>query len=84
MNRINNNNLLLNLLTGKRQDAQPLNSSIINRNNVVITNEESSEEEVNLKYIIDNKPKSKIVREFMKTNLQCIKSEGETLFDLEL
>lgn len=39
------------------------------------------DEEIDLKYIIDNKPSVKIVREFLKYNLECIKDEGQELFE---
>ncbi len=45
--------------------------------------DQSSEEEIDLQYIIDNKPKASIVREFMRMNLSCIKSEGEQLFEMD-
>lgn len=37
-------------------------------------------EEVDLEYIIENKPKAKVVREFMKYNLDSIISEEDLLF----
>lgn len=41
-----------------------------------------SEEVINLKYIIENKPKAKIVREFMRANLAGILSAEQELFQL--
>ena len=38
------------------------------------------EEEIDLDYIIDEKPKPKVVREFMKAQLETIKSEEDLLF----
>jgi hypothetical protein len=43
--------------------------------------QEPEEEEVDLNYIIENKPKASIVREFMRHNLCTIRSEGEQLFE---
>lgn len=43
--------------------------------------DESSEEEINIKYIIKHKPSPKIVRDFLKTNICTIKSNEEELFD---
>ena len=42
---------------------------------------EEEEEIVDLNYIITERPKAKIVREFMKYNLSLIKSEEDMLFD---
>ncbi len=47
----------------KKKEIQPM----------VIGNDDddsSSDEEITIEYIIDNKPKVKIVREFMKVNLE--------------
>lgn len=41
----------------------------------------SSEEEITLEYIIAEKPKVKIVREFFRENLAAIKSEEAELFE---
>lgn len=40
----------------------------------------SSEEEITLQYIIEKKPSTKIVRDFMRANLGVIKSEEQKLF----
>lgn len=37
---------------------------------------------INLKYIINNKPKVKIVRDFMRANLEGILSAEQELFQL--
>ncbi len=37
-------------------------------------------EEIDLEYIIENKPKAKVVREFMQYNLDSIISEEDLLF----
>lgn len=47
----------------------------------VIYNDVSSEEEITLKDIIKKKPKTKIVREFFRANLNSIKSENDLLFE---
>jgi hypothetical protein len=36
---------------------------------------------VDLNYIIENKPKAKVVREFLRENLASIKSEDDLLFE---
>lgn len=41
---------------------------------------DTSEEEVTLKSIIADKPKTKIVRAFMRANLEDIQGEDETMF----
>jgi hypothetical protein len=43
--------------------------------------EEDQDIIVDLKYIIENKPKPKVVREFLRENLTSIRSEEDTLFD---
>lgn len=40
----------------------------------------SSEEEITLQYIIEKKPSTKIVRDFMRANLGVIESEEQKLF----
>lgn len=47
----------------------------------IVPDDDDDEEVVDLKYIIKNKPKTKIVREFMRYNLCQIKSEEDVLFD---
>jgi hypothetical protein len=42
-----------------------------------------AKEKVDLKYIIENKPPTQIVREFMEFNLLSIVSEEESLFKKE-
>jgi hypothetical protein len=43
--------------------------------------EESSEGDIDLDYIIENKPKAKIVREFLSSKLSCIKNPDDLLFE---
>lgn len=43
--------------------------------------DESNDEVIDVAYIIKNKPKTKVVREFLKYNLAAIKDEGEELFE---
>lgn len=38
------------------------------------------EEEITLDFIINEKPKAKIVREYMRINLEAIKSEEDIIF----
>lgn len=42
------------------------------------------EKEINIGYIIKEKPKPKIVREFLRQNLASIKSEEELMFNIEI
>ena len=42
--------------------------------------DEEEVEEINLEYIIEHKPKPKIVREFMKANLESIIGDEESVF----
>jgi len=43
---------------------------------------EEANEVVDLKYIIENKPKAKIVREYLKAQLASIKSEEDMIFEV--
>lgn len=52
----------------------------ITRSNMPETLSDPIDEVVDLNFIIKNKPKSKIVREFMKYNLASIMSEEDLLF----
>lgn len=42
---------------------------------------EESSEEITLQYIIGEKPRTKVVREFFRANLNAIKSEEQELFE---
>lgn len=42
---------------------------------------ESSEEEIDLDYIITKKPKTSIVREFLKINIETIKNIDDEIFE---
>lgn len=41
---------------------------------------DDSQDEITIKYIIDHKPRTKVVREFFRENLAAIKSEEDLLF----
>ncbi len=43
---------------------------------------EEMDEKVDLKYIIENKPKAKIVREYLRANLASIRSEEDMIFEV--
>jgi hypothetical protein len=61
----------------------PQNTPILQRDTVsekIIEQESSSEEEINLDYIITKKPSTKIVRDFMRANLDVIESEEQKIF----
>lgn len=42
---------------------------------------EEDDDEIDVKYIIKHKPKPKVVREFLKYNLSCIKDNDYELFE---
>ena len=44
-------------------------------------NEKNTDEEIDLEYIVENKPKVNILREFMRANLKIIKSPEEILLE---
>ena len=46
--------------------------------------DDSSEEEIDLKYIIEEKPKTSIVRDFLRVQLSIIKNKDEEMFDCEI
>lgn len=59
------------------------NTALLQRDTVsekIIEQESSSEEEITLDYIITKKPSSKIVRDFMRANLDVIESEEQKIF----
>lgn len=45
-----------------------------------VLEESSSEETIDLAYIVREKPKTKVVREFMRENLAAIQGDDEALF----
>lgn len=66
------------------QPRQLNQSREIQKSNMPVTLDDIDDEEViDLEYIISEKPKPKIVREFMKENLASIKSEEDLLFGLD-
>jgi len=66
------------------QPRQLNQSREIQRSNMPTTLDDIDDEEViDLEYIISEKPKPKIVREFMRENLASIKSEEDLLFGLD-
>jgi len=65
-----------------RSNAIPSRVSNVNRR-VMVDAEVNETKKVDLKYIVEERPKPKIVREFMKKNLESIKSEEESLFESE-
>lgn len=42
---------------------------------------EDDDDEIDVKYIISKKPKPKVVREFLRYNLSCIKDNDYELFE---
>jgi hypothetical protein len=55
-------------------------------NKIILGNyeeESSSDEDVNIQYIINKKPKTSIVREFLRANICSIRSEDDLLFEPE-
>lgn len=61
-------------MVGKRvkKEEPPKETIVIGTNEII--------ENIDLNYIITNKPKPKIVREFMQANLESILGEEEMLF----
>jgi len=47
---------------------------------IIFENSEDDEEVIDLRFIINNKPKTRIVREYMKTQLLAIQNEEDEIF----
>jgi len=46
-----------------------------------LVSDETESEEVDLQYIIENKPPPKVVREFLRENICSIRSKEDIMFD---
>jgi hypothetical protein len=68
-----------NIIKSPQQKVKPIIQPIIQPNII-----DPSKKEINLKYIIVKKPSTKIVRNFMRTQIQNIFSEEELLFNKEI
>lgn len=95
MNRAQNRQMMTDMLTSRKYKDeaeqgqmrnQPCNKPTPARQSTSapILKEEKDENVIDLKYIIKDKPKAKIVRKFMKDNLESIKTDGEEIFEMEL
>ncbi len=60
------------------------NTTIRKTPQIVQELDEEEDEEITLQTIIKEKPKTKIVREFMKQNLESIKTDDDEIFELEI
>jgi hypothetical protein len=65
--------------TNPQQKSNTIEKPIEEKKNMF--NEEFEDEVIDLQYIIKNKPPTNKVREFMRANLESIKSEEQELFD---
>ena len=74
-----NDFLLYGTLPQKKQDNKPQINLHVDESTKDIIDEGPTE--ITIKYIIENKPKPKYVREFLRINLASIKSEEELLFE---
>lgn len=74
-----NDFLLYGALPQKKQDNKPQINFHVDESTKNIIDEAPTE--ITIKYIIENKPKTKYVREFLRINLASIKSEEELLFE---
>lgn len=76
-----NDFLLYGTLPQKRDNRKNLEEEVKDMEDVL---DIQKEKEINIGYIIKEKPKPKIVREFLKQNLASIKSEEELMFNIDL
>lgn len=66
------------IIQPSKAESKILENEEVTINDVIVDDEEI----VDLQYIVKNKPKTKIVREFMKYNLSLIKSEEDKIFEV--